>query len=831
MKKFSSGTILALLLLSAILMTVSVPKVFGSTGQLHLGYVDAVPSPTSGTTGVGTTTLVNESVFAGSNAVAFAGYSNLTNAARVDLFALAFDTVTFSGTQFKLYISTNGFSQINTTAGETQDIQYGPTFSTADFAQNPMKAVSSSLPGVGSVTYYIGTNGTHKLVVGPIPIQISNAFAYIKVYDGNSGAVAVSHEKLVVLPGLAVSPSSGAAGLSAAFNGGGYPANKIIDILYSYNTVNWQGATIVHSIKNLTTGISTGSGYFSSSATIPDTGQAINPLVAGVQNNVQITFYAKAEPKPHALYATAVFNEGPRFISEVVSLDNTGNCVSNDQDPFDCNTPAFSSTTFWGNDTGTTGAAVVNGVSGTVSDLPNMNAYSLGSLIIAGNNSFASGTVTFWVGTTQIGSTTAGSDGTFNGTASIPALPNGLATILVQSNGVTYNFQINVLPTLIFTPSSGAVGTTVTATAYGFPSNTWVSLWWFEHSWGDGTDYYLVNGTVGTNGQFNVTMSFTVPHTYGGPHAVDATSTIIHSSSPPESTITTSGGYVTSGSFTVTQSFTLCSGSTCGQGDTNADTISVNANTRGMITAVGTGFVYSSSFSCSTPGQGGYAGDSYQVNIDNSLAEGAFVTNSANKTGDFSWAFTSAGFRPGLHQVDVYNNECYNVAPSSVAYFNVTTTGDYIAGPVVTAVSSLQASITSLQSSLSGIQSSLTTITNDVSGLGTQLTGIASQLTTIQSSVGSIAGLQSSMTSLSSKLDSVTSSLSSVTSSLTSIQNAVQSAATNAQTAATNAQSAATAANNASSGTSTAQTYVLVVAVLAAITLVLELAILVRKLS
>ncbi|HZW85767.1 MAG TPA: hypothetical protein VFE91_07705 [Nitrososphaerales archaeon] len=802
------------------------PRVFGSTGQLHLGYVNSVPSPTSGTTGVGTTSLVNESVYAGSNAVAFAGYSNLTNAARVDLFALAFDSVTFSGTQFKLYISTNGFSQINTTAGETQDLQYGPTFSTSDFAQNPMKAVSSSLPGVGSVTYYIGTNGTHKLVVGPIPIQISNSYAYIKVYDGNSGAVAVSHETLVVLPGLAVSPSSGAAGTSAVFNGGGYPAGKVIDILYSYSTVNWEGATVVHGIKNLTTGISTGSGFFSSTGTIPDTAQAINPLVAGVQNNVQITFYAKLEPTPHSLFATTVFNEGPRFISEVISLDNTGACVSNDQDPSDCSTPAFSSTTFWGNDTGTTGAAVVNGVTGTVSDLPQMNAYSLGSLIIAGNNSFASGTVTFWVGTTQIGSTTSGTDGTFNGTATLPALPNGLATISVQSNSVTYTFQINVLPTLILTPSSGPIGTTVTATAYGFPSNHWVSLWWNEHSLGDGNDYYLINGTVGSNGQFNVTMTFVVPHSYGGAHSIDATYTVIHTATGyvPQDTITLSGGFVTSGTFTVTPTLVLCNGSTnaCGAGDTSADTISINANSRVILSAQGTGLVAANN---------GCFDKYYSVVVDNAQMWGKYVYSGAASNGDWMFNFTGAGFRPGLHQVEIFDNECYNPAPAAVAYFNVTTTGDYVAGPVVTAVSSLQASITSLQSSLTGIQSSLTTITNDVSGLGTQISGLSTQLTAIQTSVGSISGLQSSITSLSSKLDSVTSTLSSVTSSLTSIQNAVQSAATNAQTAATNAQSAATAANNASSGTSTAQTYVLVVAVLAAITLVLELAILVRKLS
>jgi hypothetical protein len=104
---------------------------------------------------------------------------------------------------------------------------------------------------------------------------------------------------------------------------------------------------------------------------------------------------------------------------------------------------------------------------------------------------------------------------------------------------------------------------------------------------------------------------------------------------------------------------------------------------------------------------------------------------------------------------------------------------------------------------------------------------------------------QTSLSSITSSLNSITSSLATITSNL----NAVSTAVTGLQTSLTNIgnqissmntvvqglgpqiSNAVTQATNAANNASSVQTYVLVVAVLAAITLVLELAILVRKLS
>ncbi|MDE1852987.1 MAG: hypothetical protein KGI38_04465 [Thaumarchaeota archaeon] len=91
--------------------------------------------------------------------------------------------------------------------------------------------------------------------------------------------------------------------------------------------------------------------------------------------------------------------------------------------------------------------------------------------------------------------------------------------------------------------------------------------------------------------------------------------------------------------------------------------------------------------------------------------------------------------------------------------------------------------------------------------------------------------MKANFTSLSSAISTLQASLTTITSSLTSITNSLTSINTAAGNAATQAGNAATQAQNAANAVASTQTYVLVVAVLAAITLVLELAILVRKLS
>jgi trimeric autotransporter adhesin len=111
--------------------------------------------------------------------------------------------------------------------------------------------------------------------------------------------------------------------------------------------------------------------------------------------------------------------------------------------------------------------------------------------------------------------------------------------------------------------------------------------------------------------------------------------------------------------------------------------------------------------------------------------------------------------------------------------------------------------------------------------LTTSETGIQSTLTTIQSSLGAISGLTTGLASLTTSVNSLTSTVNTVSSGVTTISNGL----TSVTQAAANISSLSSKLDTVNSNVANSQTYVLVVAALAAITLVLELAILVRKLS
>ena len=150
-------------------------------------------------------------------------------------------------------------------------------------------------------------------------------------------------------------------------------------------------------------------------------------------------------------------------------------------------------------------------------------------------------------------------------------------------------------------------------------------------------------------------------------------------------------------------------------------------------------------------------------------------------------------------------------------------------------VTSQQTSITALSSSVAGIGKNLTTWGNT---LNTAITGISSSLSGISnnaqtaatqatSAAQAVASLQNSITTLQSSIGSITGSLTTLQGDVTSLQNSVNGLTGISASVA----SLQTSVNNMNSTVSNDQTYILVVAALAVITLVLELAILIRKLS
>jgi hypothetical protein len=123
------------------------------------------------------------------------------------------------------------------------------------------------------------------------------------------------------------------------------------------------------------------------------------------------------------------------------------------------------------------------------------------------------------------------------------------------------------------------------------------------------------------------------------------------------------------------------------------------------------------------------------------------------------------------------------------------------------------------------ILAQLATLQKDMKGNATQ------EQTAMTSISGAIATLTTNLNTLSGSVTTLNNAVTGISSQVTSIANQVGSINTAVQGLGTQVGNAATQAKAAADAVSSTQTYVLVVAVLAAITLVLELAILVRKLS
>jgi trimeric autotransporter adhesin len=124
--------------------------------------------------------------------------------------------------------------------------------------------------------------------------------------------------------------------------------------------------------------------------------------------------------------------------------------------------------------------------------------------------------------------------------------------------------------------------------------------------------------------------------------------------------------------------------------------------------------------------------------------------------------------------------------------------------------------------------SSVITITTTVTSTTTVGVQTVTSTTTVPSSdAAALTSIQASLTSITNTLGTITSSLNTISSGITGIQNSITSSTSGFGALAGVPAQITTLSNNVNND----GTYVLVVAALAAITLVLELAILVRKLS
>ena len=475
MKMRASSKIFAMAVIGALVLSVLAPVFIAkaSTGHPKLGAVDNRTAPN-----LLTMANYNVSLPAGSDAV-----SKIDNVSASGYFAIVFydgaPLVTFSGSQFDLYISKDGYSQIS-----ADDKVYAAGFYVADLDSTTMVKVTktNALLKNGKGDFYLGSFDTYKVLVGPIPFDITPDYKFIKIYDGVVTSVAVSAQVVDILPSLELTPTSGPAGRTVTLKGVALKSNAVLNLTYSatnssdifaqVSTDEYGKFTHSWAIKDLKS-IFTGT----------NTTILSDPVVVYVWYNAT-----------GALIGSLTYTEYRRAFVQLKSV-KYGDVAQN----------FISATQGSGNYTLT------------------VNVYVNDNVVVAGNWWNPTSDVSFTVGTTSLGTVTPNATGFFNITLTVPELASGSHVVKVSNAGVTYVFTMVVHPTLLVTPEEGPIGTVVSCLAYGFPANTKVYLWWYEKAYGDGTWYNVVNGTTGSDGKFNVTVQFTVFHTYGGEHDVKAT--------------------------------------------------------------------------------------------------------------------------------------------------------------------------------------------------------------------------------------------------------------------------------------------------------------------
>ncbi|MBC7090796.1 MAG: apolipoprotein A1/A4/E family protein [Nitrososphaeria archaeon] len=661
---------------------------------------------------------------------------------------LYFGGVTFSGGQFYLVWSADGFSQIS-----SGDFKYTPTFKVSDLFG----------PGTTVDSYSIG-NGW---VNGSIPKDIAGGEYYVKAFDGSATSVAVTDNVIIVTAAFEVVPSWGPGGRAISLKGYAFTANNYVNLSY-WDPVAGEEKVI----KNLYP--TNEKGQFVYNMDAPDLKVVVDPEMQLIEDFIEtITFYA-LDNKTTTSYAFD-WEEYPRGLLQVDDvMADEGYIFGNETDFY-----------MWGVEVG-------------VGD----------ELIVAGNY-FYPGNVTIWFdGSKYLGSVLANGTGFFNTTVTIPITSMESHYILLKdANNFRFVFYIYVVPTLVLEPKEGPVGTVVTAKAYGFPEKIAVFIYWLEIELGDGTYYWMANATTGADGQFNVTVKFTVPHTYGGAHEVWAIDEYLG-----EETTDIYGTEIAERDFKVLPTLKIV-----------PDTF---ANDGSLVTVYGTGL---------DPTVG------YTPNIDNRLL-GVDPQNwdypssvYCNSTGDLELKFVAAGFTPGLHVFSLYAGgeleptfllfTVTGVSPDTQAILDQLAANQ---ADLVSRLTDLSNKIATLANSVDSVKS---TLTSGVQNIRSDIAGVKSDLATLSDSMSKgFSGVNSALGTLSSSVDSMGKSLSSQITSLgNTLSKSISDNANSIQTSIKNAQDAVSSQVKSSVGD--LSTFLIIIGILAAITLVIEAAILIRRLS
>ncbi len=646
---------------------------------------------------------------------------------------LYFGGVTFSGGQVTLYFSRDGASSLS-----PDDKAYGLTF-----------VVAIIRGATVDTTTYEGYSVGLNWINGSIPKEYAGGEWYIKAFDGSTAAVAVTDRPLTVTCLLEVTPTSGPGQAEIVLHGYGFSptAGNHANLSY-YNPISATNTSIVTFLSiDL-------NGQFIYPMIAPD---VLKALVAGNQSITSTTLTFRAKELTSTDYVA--FTEYWRGLIQVDGklqlhlLPGTGYLFGNLTDFY------------------TPGAGVAQ-----------INVSVLSSMILAGQY-FHPGPVTLkWDDSAPIGTPMVNGTGFFNITVTIPITTIGRHFIIIDDSKCKFNFSINVVPTIVLSPSSGVPCTTMTVVAegFGFRASTdtvkyHVNVTWHMLDWGTHENSTLVTKLlVGPDGHW--IFSFILPHAHGGENTVKAVE------NDTAHTIVTA-------TFTVLQGVKVTPG--------------VFSNNGTIITITGCGLKY------------GYW---YDLLIDNvkdfySADDSGWTTYFQDSGyGDFSLQLVAAGFDAQAegHAVALYELDDMYELPALVAHtmFAVTSAADTA---IMDKLNEISVAIDSLD----------TFVRDDSSSIHTLITAVQTAVSNAEDTLSAqISGLSTRLTSIETYAQTAATSAASAS-----------SAASAASTAASGAETAAEAASAATSTISTAVYGAIVLSLIAALASIVAVITLQKKVA
>jgi prefoldin subunit 5 len=641
-------------------------------------------------------------------------------------------SVTWSGAQFYLMMSSDGFSQVS-----TGDSRYSALFD-----------VTNVTAGSGSSTYtYQGGTWTvgQGWINGTIQKNLAGGNYWIKAFDGATTSVAVTDTYITITPAFFVSPTSNAPNTPITLSGFAFKANALVNLTY----VN----PVTLAIVPIATLVSANaSGIFEYTMNAPDLNRAgaaganaivTNVIIFNAINNATGTTYSTVTGFSQS--ARGLLQVKRTGVSPSEQLPGAGNVFGNLTD--------FTLT----------------------GSLPITNVGVNNNIIIAGNRFFPGNASLKWDNGAVLATAAVNATGFFNTTIAVPITPIGLHNVtMVDANGQIFVIFLTVVPSVTLSPTSGKVGATVTATGYGFPATIGTAKVNATLEW-PGLSAYIASAFTDSAGTW--TATFVVPQSVGGAVTLTAYNNVTGSFvSTATATFTVTAGFaVTPSSFANSPTLVV---EAAGTGFNPTEYFTVNIDNQALaidpqlatqassIRANASGYLSVSFIGCGfTPG----------VHVISLYDWGAFANGSIIPTVWATFTVLSTG-DPTINAVNALNNSINAVQTAITG--QLTAISGSIA-TIQTSIGSVQTSVSSLGATISSVNSGIATITSNVGSISTQLSNLNAAIVAVQGDIAtvstSLGTITTSLASLDTKVTAIQGSIATVQTSIGTLQGTITS--------------------------------------------------------